>query len=545
MDPKAQMPDIKSEVNKVDDGKKKASGLLSGLFGGGGGSAAGGLGGVGGLGAGAMSGGGLLATKAGMLALVLMGSAVAGGIGLAGYKMFGPGDSDKAAGGNLQLFAAKPQAAEATGVAPVNADGSSASLNFAAAAAAKDKAADAAADGSASAGAPTDKTAGDAAKDAAAAEAAKRDADAKAAAGAAGSINAGSGAAAAAGSMGHGLANVKKLGGLSTGGGGGASTSAGSGSSKLGDNLANAAKNGPSSAFSRQSGGAAKNSSGGARAVGGRGRSARKELGMVSGDHMGGNVGSSYGAGKTYDGSATRAGGAIGPDGGAIGMDGAGDGAGAQPKSLAANSAANTKKQDPPIPEPPAKDVTPWAKQIMIGMALGALAVVALYYASTMLKEAKTEAMTAQAALLPPPATAAAILAYNAALAKMQMCKLIIGAAIAAALAGALMGGMIAGGTNGQTLQGGLLIASSLALAAIGSVLMSSANIPSLADASKVMDEDAKLTAFSAPGMGWMYIVGAIGLVGAMMSPKKTCKSTEDSCHAYYQERPIPVNYTV
>ena len=112
MDPKPQMPQIKAEVNKVDDGKKKATGL-AGLFGGGGSGAAGGLGG---LGAGSVGGGGLLATKAGMLALVLMGSAVAGGIGLAGYKMFGPGDADKA-GGNLTLFAAKPaQTADANGV---------------------------------------------------------------------------------------------------------------------------------------------------------------------------------------------------------------------------------------------------------------------------------------------------------------------------------------------------------------------------------------------------------------------------------------------
>jgi len=36
-----------------------------------------------------------------------MGSAVAGGIGLAGYKIFGPGEADKT-GGNLQLFAPRP-----------------------------------------------------------------------------------------------------------------------------------------------------------------------------------------------------------------------------------------------------------------------------------------------------------------------------------------------------------------------------------------------------------------------------------------------------
>jgi hypothetical protein len=57
----SQMPDIKPEVNKVDDGsdRKKGSGLLGSLFGGGGA----GSGAAGGLG-GAAAGGGLLATKA-------------------------------------------------------------------------------------------------------------------------------------------------------------------------------------------------------------------------------------------------------------------------------------------------------------------------------------------------------------------------------------------------------------------------------------------------------------------------------------------------
>ena len=113
MDSKPRMPEIKAEVNKVDDGKKKAAGFLSTLFGAGGSGAAGGLGG---MGAGAAGAGGLLATKAGMLALIVMGSAVAGGIGLAGYKAFGSGDADKA-GGSFSLFASKPQqAADPNGV---------------------------------------------------------------------------------------------------------------------------------------------------------------------------------------------------------------------------------------------------------------------------------------------------------------------------------------------------------------------------------------------------------------------------------------------
>ena len=66
MDPNGKMPEIKTEVNKLDEGAKKSSGLLALLFGGGGG--AGGLGGLGG-GSGA---GGMLATKAGLIALVVM-----------------------------------------------------------------------------------------------------------------------------------------------------------------------------------------------------------------------------------------------------------------------------------------------------------------------------------------------------------------------------------------------------------------------------------------------------------------------------------------
>ena len=529
MDSKPQMPDIKAEVNKVDDGKKKATGLLGGLFGGGGSGAAGGLGGLG--------AGGLLATKAGMLALVLMGSAVAGGIGLAGYKMFGPGEADKI-GGNLSLFAPRQPAADPNAVAPVNADGSSASLNFASAAAAKDKAAEAAeaaaAAASASAEAPTDAAAGDAAKDAAAADAARREANSRAASGAA-LANGGGGAA---GTMGRGLTNTKKLGALSGAVGGGGSTSA-SASTKLGDNLANAAKNGASSAFSRQGGGAAKASN--ARSVAGRGgRSARAQARNVMGDHAGGKAGSSFAAGRTYDGSASGGGGAIGPDGGSIGMGGVGDGAGSQPKTLAANSAGSTKEQDPPVPEAPAKDVTPWAKQIMMGMAAGAIAVALMMFASSMIEKAKATyakvVATGVGALAAAPALVTAL----------QLGKVLIGAAIALGLAGIAMGAMISGGQNGQTLQGGLLIASSAAIVAAGGWLMSTTLHP-IPKTPEAIAADKHYAAFGVPTT-WMYVIGgmgAVGLVGTMMAPKKTCKSDQDGCHAYIQQQPSPTNYTV
>lgn len=545
MDPKTQMPDIKAEVNKVDDGKKKATGLLGGLFGGGGGGAAGGLGGLGGLSAGAAGGTGLLATKAGMLALVLMGSAVAGGIGLAGYKMFGPGEADRT-GGNLSLFQPKPTQAASDGVAPVAADGSSASLGMMAQAAAKDKEADAASEASASASAeaPTDKTAGDPARDAAAADAARREAEARAASG--GAINSGGGAG-AVGSMNRGLMNTKKLGALSgSTGGGGASTTAGSGSvGKLGDGLANAARNGQSGGFSKSGPGAKASAARGVASRGGRG--ARAQARAVMGDQQLGRAGSSFAAGRTYDGSATQAGGNIG-GGTGIGMDGVGDGTGAQPKALPRNSAANSREEEN-IPTPPGKEVTPWAKHIMGGMALGALAIAAFMWASSMAKEAKTAYVTAlqaaaTATIGAPAAIAAAKLAFEAA---MTPIRLLIGAGIAMAIGGAVLGGMISGGENGQVLQGGLLVASSLAIATAGGGLLAGTFMEVLPTDPKTIAADKDFAAFGVP-QTWMYLIGgmgAVGLVGTMMAPKKTCTEGQDGCHAYIQQQKSPTNYTV
>src|ERR1700733_10510330 len=104
----SRMPKISPVVNKEKKrDKKKSAGLLARLFGGGGESA--GIGGLGGAGAGAgeglaglggagaeggigaVFGGGILATKAGLMALILVGTTVAGGIGVVGYNLFGPG----------------------------------------------------------------------------------------------------------------------------------------------------------------------------------------------------------------------------------------------------------------------------------------------------------------------------------------------------------------------------------------------------------------------------------------------------------------------
>lgn len=371
--PKPMMPEIKAEVLKTDDGKKKATGLLGGLFGSGGTGAAGGLGG---LGAGAAGGGGLLATKAGMLALVIVGTSVAGGIGLAGYKMFGPSASDQT-GGNLSLFAPKPaQVAEEPGAA-APADGNSQSLSLMAQSAAKDKAAEASASGADAA--PTDNTAGSGAADATAAEAAAKSASASG-----GAINSGGGAG-ATGNMGGSLTGVKKLGALSGAGGSsggsvGSASSAAGASGRLGDNMANAARNGASSAFSKGGAGAKSSSARGMAARGGRG--ARAQARAVMGDQARGRAGSSFAAGRTYDGSAANNGGAIGPDGSAISMGGAGDGGAAQPKAIGASKRGDVNEQEVPDPGEGKAIVTEWEKNIKKMMMLAALAAVLFYAAS-------------------------------------------------------------------------------------------------------------------------------------------------------------------
>ncbi len=66
-------------------------------------AASGGLGGI----IDAATSGGLLATKAGIVGLVLAGSTIAGGVGWLGYKVLGPGPGDKAHA-HFQVFQPKP-----------------------------------------------------------------------------------------------------------------------------------------------------------------------------------------------------------------------------------------------------------------------------------------------------------------------------------------------------------------------------------------------------------------------------------------------------
>ncbi|UPT73033.1 MAG: hypothetical protein M0D55_14155 [Elusimicrobiota bacterium] len=244
-------------------------------------------------------------------------------------------------------------------------------MNYMAQAAAKDKEADAAANAAAggdASAAPTDATAASAAESAAA--------DGKATT----PINAGGGAG-AVGSMSKGLANVKKLGALSGATGGGASSASASTKVGLGDGLNGGARGSLGGSFGRSGPGAKGMASNARAARGGRGRSGMGDARMAMKDQAGGRAGSSFAAGRTYDGSTAGGGGAIGPDGGAIGMGGVGDGAAAQPKSLSANNAPNVNQQEPPIPVAK-KTVSPWSAAIARAQMLVMLAAALAFAAS-------------------------------------------------------------------------------------------------------------------------------------------------------------------
>ena len=355
----SQMPEIKPEVNKEPERDKKKAGLLARLFGGGGSGGSAGFGGLGGGGGGlsGLAGGGLLATKAGLMALILVGTTVAGGIGLVGYRMFGPGADAPSNGDNISLFAPKPKEAQnADGAAK---DGTSASLSMLSQGNTTPK--------------PADGAAGETPKDATAASATGTDAAAAAAAAsnATGPLN-------KAGDTGNGvnkglMKNSGKFGALTGPGGGGGSGAVASSAPQKSAVVSDAAKGSLSG----------NKKANGPSVSGGTNRS-------IAGRHFNSAMGQGFGAvrdnrgaassaagGATYDGAA--AGGSnIGANGSPIGGAGAVGSGSAQPKSIAgpstdANSSTN-------VPTPPAKEAAPWAKQlqtaeILIGIAAACLMV--------------------------------------------------------------------------------------------------------------------------------------------------------------------------
>lgn len=492
----AQMPDIKPQVNREpEDEKKKGGGLLGRLFGGGsGGGALGGGAGAGGFG-GAAAGGGLLATKAGMLALILVGTTVAGGIGMAGYKMFGPGSEDGAGADNLQLFAPKPkQDASANGQA-APADGSSESLN-ALAKANRTPAAPAAA-------------AAEAPKDAGAAGAAADDKAAKDAAAAKGDAplnamgNAGSGASKL-------LKNSANFKGFSSGfGGSGGGSGASASVAKTGGPAteASAARNGATSGLKGK--GAASNAS--SRAV--AGRRANKALGQAfAARNDGRGAQSSYAAGRTFDGSAANNGGAIGPDAGAPGMDGPGDAAGQQPKSLPNTAANSNDYKAPPTPTP--TDAAPWQNSINTARAILGVATLLLLVASMVSKVKPYGPMISKIIGFVVAGLGALVIALGAHIATGQYGQKLQGGVLAAAGAGLVLAGMMAGmadNTNGKGATDG-----------VNNSFSGTGDATAGTDAGGTSAFDAKegtgimgMNPFVALGGG----VGLIGLAGSMMVP--------------------------
>lgn len=459
MDQQPPIPDIRPEVNKEPQESKRA-GILAGLF-------AGGRSGAG-LGAFTAPGGGLLATKAGLLALVLTGTTLAGGIGMVGYKLFGPGDSDQA-GGNLSIFQPKPKEAASDPKAADVKDGNSASLDFFA------KANSGALKEDAPAGAPNP-------SDAASAGAA---ASADAAASGAGSAHADASASKPMAGLG------KKFGELSKNLGSGSVAIGGSAAPKSAldvSALASAAKSGQAGAMAGGRGSAAT----GGRSVAARNRSSgaiRQAMG-VKGDNRG--AASSAAGGKTYDGSAANTGGAIG-DSNAIGTEGAGIGA-SQQKSMAATSSKDTNEYEAP-PEPETEDVTPYENEIMTAQIIIGVAALLLVAASLL---AKGHPLIAQ----------------------------VIGGVVAAMGAVVIgLGAEIAGSQYGQTLQGGILAAAGAGLVLAGTT---AAMGNTLKDAKAA---EAGTKAGMLGGINTFVLIGGglalVGLAATMMMPPKSYPSTE------------------
>lgn len=469
----AQMPDIKPEVNKEPE--KKKAGFLSGLFGGGGGgSGAAGFGGLGGATAG--GGGGMLATKAGLLALVLAGTTVAGGIGLVGYRMFGPGESDQA-GQNMQLFAPKPkEAAPDPNAAAAPKDGSSASLDDFA------KVNSGALKGDAPAPAKTPK-------------------DETAAGASAASASSAAGSNAVAGASGNGastsmLKNTKKLGALSTafGGSAGSAPSAGS-SSKAGDaaSLGAMGKGGQLSGNINTMQRGAATASTSARGIGARSRrTGAQAQARITRDLGQQNQYSMKGAGRGFENSTVGAGGENIGDANSIGMGGLGTSQGASTKAIPKPVSGDTKEVQPADP-PPTYDVTPYKKEM-------ALAQMFLMLAMGMLAVANWLATSAKAT----PNTAPAGLIYA---------KILCGAAIALGVLVIALGVKISGGEFGQKTQGAILALSGAAVAVAAGIAISTFGDTGLA--------------YNAPTETFMYLGGAgvliATVVGPMIAKPKTC----------------------
>jgi hypothetical protein len=467
-----ELPEIKPEVQKEE--KREEGGLLGSLLSKlGGGAAAGGEMGAGAAGAGGFGGagamGGLLATKAGIVALIVCGTTVAGGLGVVGWKAFGPGSDDKAAAGSeLTVFAPKPPTpagSEASGEA--GKDGNSQSLSMVATANTA-PAAPAVAEPAKAEDTKVEM------KDSANAAATSAAASASASAMASNNANVGGNRATSL------LKGGSRFGELSKGGGGGGTSATSGGSSGSGGSGARGVATGQSSAL-------------GGAAAGGATRGIMRKASGGNGAFNQGLAANSTSRGAT----SMQAGGVVfdggGAHGGTIGGNGgiALTGAGVQGGRTAGKSTGGTddgKKGDSPFKAPPdanGKNVTPWQKAINTAMMLIAGAALLLMAAAKLAK------MSADSPWVKP-------LVYVCA-----------GIAAAMGLAAIVLGGVIAHGEYGQVLQG--------AMFAVAGAAITVAAADCLIQGPDDMSDGNPTTV--------MYVAGAVGIGAAIigtMAPKKT-----------------------
>lgn len=408
-----KIPEIKVAANKERDDDKKGGLLLalSRLTAGSGSSVLGGS-----------LGTGIMATKAGVIGLALAVTTTAGSVGFIGYKIFGPGASDRT-GVSFSLFEPKPKSsAEPSSAEPAKTGGApSASLNYLT-----------------KANAGSDYGAAARAQEEAAAKASQAGASgaASSAAGQAASASVGSGQnnnAAPGARPGSLLKTDSKIGQLSQMGAGAASgAKAEAAGAAAKDLLAAVPKGGQVSGFDK--GATNPTAVAGRRALssGVRSLGAFRQLGQVKSDQVG--AASSQKAGTTYDGNRTVAAGGstIGPDAG-IPQGGAGvEGAGARSNNNPTSASNNGSDRFNPPPSIGGVNVTPWQSAIKTAAILVAISAVLLFVLYK-LKETGTDK-------------------YN------YLAYAIMGLLAVLGLATIVLGSMMAGGQYGQLFQGNMFV---------------------------------------------------------------------------------------
>ena len=459
-------PKINPEVNREE---KKKSGLAALLLRFGIGSEAGtGAAGTGALGNLISAGvsGGILATKAGIIGLVLVGTTVAGSLGVVAYKLFGPQASDRTDAFSAQsLFSTKPPAAPGSAAdGSASADGVSRSLQFLANANTK-----ASGQGSedASASSPTDASAS-ASASASTPPPLKNDN--------------------ALGSTVAKLKSDKQFGGLTKGA---ASGSAGSISLPGGGSASNASLLAGANRGNLGGLSGARAGSGGlgnlrSRSLGG---GAFKQLGAVRKDNIAAKT--SQAGGRTYDGNAATPSQASAAETASVGPEDT-----APDKTPSVNPTGSGNSQFPEeVPSVEGVNVTPW--QAAINTASLALmgAAMLLMLAS---KVAKMKGVTVG----------------------MAQGIITLLCVIAAALGAWVikLGAQIGGGEYGQSLQGGLLTLA-------GGMVIASAAILAIGAFSAVPGKDEALDSAAMGNYNLMMMVcGGVGLAAlawAYLAPKQ------------------------